>query len=149
MYSQARTTTQTDRAKADGVPKGKQERHTRAGTDKKDYPREQINLTPPAAVHERKENVQMSSIELVSKIEALKEWEALAAEAAAEVEAIKDSIKAEMITRNVEELEAGRYIARFTSVLSSRFDTTTFKKEHGEMYKLYTKQTTSRRFSIA
>lgn len=91
----------------------------------------------------------MSSIELVSKIEALKEWEALAAEAAAEIEAIKDSIKTEMIMRNVEELEAGRYIARFTSVLSNRFDTTTFKKEHGEMYKLYTKQTTSRRFSIA
>ena len=56
----------------------------------------------------------MSSMEIVSKIEALKEWEALAAEAAAEIEALKDSIKAEMIRRNVEELEAGRFIARFT-----------------------------------
>lgn len=46
----------------------------------------------------------MSSMEIVSKIEALKEWEALAAEAAAEIEAPKDSIKAEMIRRNVEEL---------------------------------------------
>ena len=68
---------------------------------------------------------------------------------AAEVEALKDSIKAEMIRRNVEELEAGRFIARFTSVSSNRFDTTAFKREHGEMYKLYTKQTVSRRFSIA
>lgn len=91
----------------------------------------------------------MSSIEIISKIEALKEWEALAAEAAAEIENLKDTIKREMDTRGVEELEAGQYIARFTTVLSNRFDTTTFKKEHGEMYKAYTKQTTSRRFSIA
>lgn len=91
----------------------------------------------------------MSSIEIISKIEALKEWEALAAEAAAEIEALKDTIKREMDTRGVEEMEAGQYIARFTTVLSNRFDTTAFKKEHGEMYKLYTKQTTSRRFSIS
>ena len=91
----------------------------------------------------------MSSMEIVSKIEALKEWEALAAEAAAEIESIKDTIKREMDTRGVEELEAGQYIARFTTVLSNRFDTTAFKREHGEMYRIYTKQTTSRRFSIA
>ena len=50
----------------------------------------------------------MSSIEIVSKIEALKEWEALAAEAAAEIEALKDCIKREMDVRGVEEIEAGQ-----------------------------------------
>ena len=91
----------------------------------------------------------MSNESIIAKIEALKEWESLAAEAAAEIESIKDSIKREMDGRGVEELAAGQYIARFTTVLSNRFDTTAFKREHGEMYKLYTKQTTSRRFSIA
>ena len=90
----------------------------------------------------------MSTFEITGKIEALKEWEALLAEATAEVEAIKDEIKREMETRGVEELEAGQYIARFTTVLSNRFDSTAFKREHGEMYKMYTKQTVSRRFSI-
>ena len=90
----------------------------------------------------------MSTIELSTIIEKLKEWEAIQAEAAAEVEALKDQIKAEMNSRGVEELEAGQYIARFTTVLSNRFDTTVFKREHAEMYKQYTKQTTSRRFSI-
>lgn len=90
----------------------------------------------------------MSSLEIISKIESLKEWEALVAEAAAEIESLKDAIKREMDGRGVEELEAGQYIARFTTVLSNRFDTTAFKREHGEMYKMYTKQTTSRRFSI-
>ena len=91
----------------------------------------------------------MSTIDIITTIEKLKEWEALAAEAAAEVEAIKDTIKREMDNRGVEELEAGQYIARFTTVLSNRFDTTGFKKEHGDLYKTFTKQTTSRRFSIA
>ncbi len=91
----------------------------------------------------------MSANELSTIIEKLKEWEAIQAEAAAEVEALKDQVKAEMNNRGVEELEAGQYIARFTTVLSNRFDTTCFKREHAEMYKQYTKQTTSRRFSIA
>ena len=91
----------------------------------------------------------MSSIEIIRKVEALKEWEALAAEAAAEIENLKDEIKAEMNRRGVEELEAGQHIARFTTVLSNRFDTTAFKREHGDLYKSFTKQVTSRRFSIA
>lgn len=90
----------------------------------------------------------MSTIELSTIIEKLKEWEAIQNEAAAEVEAPKDQIKAEMSARGVEELEAGQYIAQFTTVLSNRFDSTCFKREHAEMYKQYTKQTTSRRFSI-
>ena len=91
----------------------------------------------------------MSTTEISTKIQTLKEWEALAAEAAAEIESLKDEIKKEMEWRGVEELEAGQYIARFTTVLSNRFDTTAFKREHGEMYQQYTKQTTSRRFSVA
>lgn len=91
----------------------------------------------------------MSSKEIVSKIEALKEWEKLAAEAAAEIEALKDSIKAEMNARNLEELAAGQYIARFTVVVSNRLDTTALKRENNTLYQRYLKQSTSRRFSIS
>lgn len=91
----------------------------------------------------------MSINELENKIKKMQEWEALAEEAKAEAEALKDEIKAEMLAQNADEMTAGRYICRWTSVLSNRFDTTTFKKEHSEMYKQYTKQTSSRRFSIA
>ena len=70
-------------------------------------------------------------------------------EARAEAEAIRDQIKAEMLSRDTEELEAGRFIVRWTSVLSSRFDTTSFKKEHAEMYRAYTRQSSSRRFTVA
>ena len=91
----------------------------------------------------------MSTLELSSKIEALKEWESVIDEAQAEAEAIRDEIKAEMLKRNTEELQAGAYIVRWTSVLSQRFDTTAFKKVMPEVYKAYIKQVTSRRFTIA
>ena len=91
----------------------------------------------------------MSKNELVAKIEALNEWEALMEEARAEAESLRDAIKAEMLNRDTEELEAGQYIIRWTSVLSQRFDTTGFKKAHADLYKDFTKQVASRRFSIA
>ena len=91
----------------------------------------------------------MTKTELIAKIEALNEWEALLEEAKAEAEAIRDSIKAEMVERETEELIAGSYIVRWTSILSNRFDTTGFKKAYGDLYKTYTKQTASRRFSIS
>ena len=91
----------------------------------------------------------MSSIEIASRIEALKEWEAIAEEAAAEIEALKDTIKKELDARGVEELEAGTHIVRWTTVTSNRFDSTAFKKQYGEIYKAYTKQVTSRRFTIS
>lgn len=91
----------------------------------------------------------MSTNELEMKIKKMQEWEQLANEAKAEAEALKDEIKAEMLMQNTEEMTAGKYIVRWTSILSQRFDSTTFKKEHAEMYKQYTKQTASKRFSIA
>ena len=91
----------------------------------------------------------MAINELLTKIEALNEWEALMEEAKAEAEAIRDSIKAEMLDRDTEELEAGQYIIRWTPVLSNRFDTTAFKKLYGDLYKAFTKQTASKRFSIS
>lgn len=91
----------------------------------------------------------MSTIEITSKIEALKDLESLIEEAKAEVEALRDEIKTEMLNRDTEELEAGQYIVRWTSVLTQRFDTTAFKKVMPDVYKAYTKQVSSRRFSIA
>lgn len=91
----------------------------------------------------------MSQNELVSKVQQLNEWEELMEAARAEAEALRDAIKAEMLARGTEELTAGAYIIRWTSVLSNRFDTTTFKREHGDLYRQFTKQVSSRRFSIA
>lgn len=92
----------------------------------------------------------MSTMEVIGKIESLKEWEALQEEAAAMVESLKDELKRHMDTIGTETLEAGQYIARFTTVQSSRFDTKRFKNEIGEdVYKRFCRETLSRRFTIS
>ncbi len=91
----------------------------------------------------------MSNIDLAKKIDELHELEELIEEAKANAEAVKDSIKAELLMRDTEELEVNGKIIRWTSVLSNRFDTTAFKKSYGELYKQFVKQVSSRRFSIA
>ncbi len=91
----------------------------------------------------------MSINEMESKIRKMQEWEALADEAKAEAEALRDEIKAEMVKRETEELTAGSFIVRWTSVLTQRFDSTAFKKVMPDVYKAYTKQIASRRFSVS
>ena len=80
----------------------------------------------------------MTKNEMIKKIEDLQELEAFIEEIKSEAEDIRDEIKAEMLNRETEEITAGRFIVRWTSVLTQRFDSTTFKKEHADMYKLYT-----------
>ena len=91
----------------------------------------------------------MSTTELAAQIESLRALEELIEEAKAEAETLRDAIKQEMLNRDTEELSAGQYIVRWTSVLSQRFDTTSFKKVMPEVYKAYTKQISSRRFTIS
>ena len=91
----------------------------------------------------------MSANEITTKIESLRELEELIEEAKAEAETHRDEIKAEMLSRNIEEMTVGQYIIRWTSILSNRFDTTGFKRAYGELYKAYTKQIASRRFTIS
>ena len=91
----------------------------------------------------------MSTVDLESKIAKMQEYEALAEEAKAEAEALRDEIKAELPNRNTEEVTTGKYIIRWTSVLSQRFDSTAFKRAMPDVYKAFTKQVSSRRFSIS
>ena len=91
----------------------------------------------------------MSANELTSKVRELKELKAFSEQIADEIDAIEDLIKAEMTERNTEEMTVDVFKIRWTRMTSSRFDTTAFKKTHADLYNQYTKQTESRRFSIA
>ena len=91
----------------------------------------------------------MSTTHITKKIEDLLELEQIMEEAKAEADTLRDEIKQEMINRNTDVLTVGRYIVRWTSVLSQRFDANAFKKVMPDIYKAYLKQVASRRFSIA
>ena len=91
----------------------------------------------------------MTRTEMIKAIEDLQELESFMEEIKAEADTIRDSLKNEMLERDTEELTAGQYIIRWTSVLSNRFDTTAFKKVYGDLYKTFTKQVSSKRFCIS
>ena len=91
----------------------------------------------------------MSTTELTVQIESLRALEELIEEAKAEAEALRDAIKQEMLTREVDTLMAGQYIVRYTAVLSQRLDTSALKRALPEICKAYTKQISSRRFTIS
>ena len=81
-----------------------------------------------------------------AKAEAKKAQEA---KAKAKADAIREAIKEEMVRQNTEELSAGAYIVRYTSIISNRFDSTTFKRLYADLYKDFTKPVSSRRFSVS
>lgn len=90
----------------------------------------------------------MSTVEMVSKVEQLKELEALIREAEAEAEALKDEIKREMYMRNTDEMNVGRYTVRWKNVVSNRLDSKALKNDIPHVYGMYLRQSESMRFSI-
>lgn len=84
--------------------------------------------------------------ELERKIKALREWQALLEEANAEIESLKDAIKAHM--GDTEELRAGEYKVTWKSVATVRLDTAALKKTLPDVYQAFARTTNTRRFVI-
>ena len=82
------------------------------------------------------------------KIEEYTEYEPGQA-AQAEAEAIKDDLKAYMIDNDTDEMNVDVFKIRYAVVKGSRFDTAAFKKTHADLYAQYTRQTETRRFTVA
>ena len=84
---------------------------------------------------------------MIERITELKELERMAEELAAEIEAAKDAIKAEM--GHKEMLVAGPFKVTWKSVTSSRLDTTAMKKAFpAEALAPFMKTSTARRFCV-
>ena len=91
----------------------------------------------------------MSKNEMVAMIEAMNNYDELAAKVKAKADALREQLKEEMVRQNVEELIAGAYILRYTPIISNRFDSTSFKRLYADLYKDFTKPVSSRRFSVS
>lgn len=90
----------------------------------------------------------MTERTLQNRIKKLKELEQQQKELEQQIEKVKAEIKADMEEKGVEQQTAGAFLIRWTTVISSRFDSKTFQKEHSNLYKQYLRQSESRRFSI-
>ena len=91
----------------------------------------------------------MSTNEMTSKVRDLKELRAEIEALEAQARSIEDEIKAEMLTRDVDEMQVDVFKIRYKTVTSSRFDSKAFKQTHSELYNQYCKTTEYRRFSVA
>ena len=89
----------------------------------------------------------MSTHELEMKCRELRQLQALIEEAQAEAEAIKDAIKAAMVSQ--EALQAGEYKVTWKPVTSSRLDAAALRKALPDVAERFTKETTVRRFTVA
>ena len=91
----------------------------------------------------------MNKDELLKQVKTLKELKVMAEELQTEITTIEDSIKAEMTEQNVSELQVDVFKIRWTTVVSNRFDTSAFKKVYMDLYNQFTKQSETKRFTIA
>lgn len=89
----------------------------------------------------------MSINEIEAKARELRQLQKLIEEAQAEVETIKDEIKAVM--GDSESITAGEYKITWKAVTTSRLDSTALKKALPDVADRFTKTTTSRRFVVA
>ncbi len=90
----------------------------------------------------------MSITELETKAREIRELRRMKEELEEEITSLEDKVKAEMTTRQVDEMVAGEYRIKWTPYQTSRFDAAAFKKDHEDLAAAYTKVTESRRFSI-
>lgn len=91
----------------------------------------------------------MKNQEIRNTVAELQDLYAKADELKAQIVEREQAIKDEMDSRELEVLDLGNVIIRFTNILSNRFDTTAFKKLHNDLYNTFLKQVASRRFAIA
>ena len=88
----------------------------------------------------------MSNPNMESQIKELLELKRMREELDNEITQAEEAIKAVM--GDEETLLAGAFKVTWTPYTTSRFDSTSFKKDHAELAAAYTKTTTTRRFSV-
>ncbi len=91
----------------------------------------------------------MSTHELDAKVQELRELRNFEAEVKSEITAIEDEIKSEMLSKNTDVLQGQNCMVTWKTIITSRFDSAAFKLTHADLFKQYTKASTSRRLVIA
>lgn len=90
----------------------------------------------------------MSTTDITALIERYRLLTREADDIAAEIESIKDSIKAEMVAQATETLTGPGWKATWANVRTTRLDSKALKAEEPELYARYSKSTTQTRFTI-
>lgn len=90
----------------------------------------------------------MTLQEIESKIKEYKELQRMADELSAEMDKIKDELKVEFENQHTDTITTNAYKISFKAVTSKRVDTTALKKDLPDVAEKFTKETTTKRFTI-
>lgn len=90
----------------------------------------------------------MTDLEINDIIKMIREKEKDISELQAIIDEGKNKLKAELESRDEEEINTGSYLVRYKDVVSNRFDSKSFKKDNEDLYNLYLKESISKRFTI-
>ena len=91
----------------------------------------------------------MTNRRIERRIAKIMELEAQIAELTAEVDSIKDELKADLEERGLEEIAVKNYVVRWRTVQTNRLDGKALQKALPDIYRQFLKPCTSRRFTIA
>lgn len=91
----------------------------------------------------------MTKKDLLAAVQTYNEYKEILKEAEAEMAKAEAALKKEMEKKGVDSLDVGDFKVRWTPVISSRFDSKGFKAAEPDLYKEWTKEVESRRFSVA
>ena len=91
----------------------------------------------------------MSNNELTATVRDLRELRRMADELAAEIEALTDTIKQHMTAEGLDTIAGADFKITWREVSSARLDSAALKRDHAELYSQYSRETVSKRFTLA
>lgn len=86
---------------------------------------------------------------LIQQVRELKSLKLMAKELADEIAKLETSLKTEMESRQTEKMTIDVFTLSYITVVTHRIDTTAIKKELPDIAARYTKESSSKRFTIA
>lgn len=87
--------------------------------------------------------------EVLAAVNQIKELEAAEKKLKKQSDELRSKIKAIMEKKKLEEVAVGVYTVRYTTVISSRFNSKAFQETHQALYNQYCVPSESKRFSIS
>ena len=89
----------------------------------------------------------MKNIDIFETVKEMKEYMEMKEALQRELDILRDQAISWLLENECDEVMTDAGKITYREVISRRFDTTAFKKEHGEIYTAYTKSTTCMKFT--
>ena len=91
----------------------------------------------------------MGTQDIARKLELIHALREQKSELQEQIDALEDSVKAELDAHGVSSLTVGKCTVKYTRYFSERFDSKAFRADHEDMYVEYTKAVPASRFTVS